>query len=269
MQYPQFQRDGWPIGSGMVESANKNVVEARLKGTGMHWQRKNVNPMLALRNAVCNDRWKEMWQKAILQKRSLQAHIRSTRGKPGAQALVEVDHSPSVESPPVQPARAEEPSAPLSSRVSVTPRPPSRRLSSWRKQHAAHNRVKYAQHRSDHEETCFCGTPFVQPTGGGRRKYCSDICRLHAFRQRQRDCKPARAESAGTLPASSHPIAHHREIDCPSASICPTGLPQNSGKMSGGCGVCGTPLAQPIAGPAEKYCSDRCRLRAYKDRHAS
>jgi len=36
MQYPEFQNSGWPIGSGMVESANKNVVEARLKGTGMH-----------------------------------------------------------------------------------------------------------------------------------------------------------------------------------------------------------------------------------------
>ena len=47
MHYPQFQRDGWPIGSGMVESANKNVVEVRLKGPGMHWERKNVNPMLA------------------------------------------------------------------------------------------------------------------------------------------------------------------------------------------------------------------------------
>jgi len=32
VQYPQFRRDGWPIGSGMMESANKNVVEAR-------WQR--------------------------------------------------------------------------------------------------------------------------------------------------------------------------------------------------------------------------------------
>jgi hypothetical protein len=29
MQYPQFQADGWPIGSGMVESANKVVVQAR------------------------------------------------------------------------------------------------------------------------------------------------------------------------------------------------------------------------------------------------
>ena len=40
MHYPEFRRNGWPIGSGMVESANKNVVEARLKGAGMHWQRK-------------------------------------------------------------------------------------------------------------------------------------------------------------------------------------------------------------------------------------
>jgi hypothetical protein len=52
MQYPQFRSNSWPIGSGMVESANKNVVETRLKGAGMHWERKNVNPMLALRNAV-------------------------------------------------------------------------------------------------------------------------------------------------------------------------------------------------------------------------
>ena len=29
MQYSQFREQGWPIGSGMVESANKNVVEAR------------------------------------------------------------------------------------------------------------------------------------------------------------------------------------------------------------------------------------------------
>ena len=35
MPYPRFRRAGWPIGSGMVESANKLVVEARLKGSGM------------------------------------------------------------------------------------------------------------------------------------------------------------------------------------------------------------------------------------------
>ena len=61
MQYGAFREQGWPIGSGMVESANKLVVEDRLKGAGMHWAQASVNPLLALRNAVCNDRWSECW----------------------------------------------------------------------------------------------------------------------------------------------------------------------------------------------------------------
>src|SRR5947209_6050409 len=64
MQYPTYQQAGWPIGSGSVESANKVVVEARLKGAGMRWERQNVNPLLVLRNAVCNRRWNETWQTA-------------------------------------------------------------------------------------------------------------------------------------------------------------------------------------------------------------
>ena len=64
MQYPTYQAAGWPIGSGSVESANKLVVEARLKGAGMRWARDNVNPMLLLRNAVCNRRWNETWTAA-------------------------------------------------------------------------------------------------------------------------------------------------------------------------------------------------------------
>jgi hypothetical protein len=57
MQYPMCLARGWPMGSGAVESGNKVVVEARLKGAGMHWARDNVNPMLALRNALCSNRW--------------------------------------------------------------------------------------------------------------------------------------------------------------------------------------------------------------------
>lgn len=62
MQYPTYQAAGWPVGSGATESANKLVVEARLKGAGMHWAREQVNAVLALRNAVCNDRWEESWR---------------------------------------------------------------------------------------------------------------------------------------------------------------------------------------------------------------
>jgi len=62
MDYPMFQQAGWPIGSGMVESGHKVVMQARLKGAGMHWKPATVNPMLALRLALCNDRWQENWQ---------------------------------------------------------------------------------------------------------------------------------------------------------------------------------------------------------------
>jgi hypothetical protein len=187
MQYPQYRRDGWPIGSGMVESANKNVVEARLKGTGMHWERKNVNPLLALRNAVCNDRWKEMWQKAVLEQRKQQAQKRSERVKQRAQALLVGSEAASQQALPSQsPAPSQEASS--SSRpVPTATRPGSFRLSSLRKQHTARNRVKYSPRRSGEAsgETCFCGTPLVQEPTGRTKQYCSDRCRVRAYRERQ------------------------------------------------------------------------------------
>jgi hypothetical protein len=62
MQYPRYQAAGWPIGSGIVESAHKRVLQARLKGAGMQWTNANVNAMLALRNMIDNDRWDQEWQ---------------------------------------------------------------------------------------------------------------------------------------------------------------------------------------------------------------
>lgn len=69
MDDPAYQAAGWPIGSGMIESGNKLVVEARLKGSGMHWAREHVNAMLALRNVVCSDRWQEGWTQMQAQRR--------------------------------------------------------------------------------------------------------------------------------------------------------------------------------------------------------
>ena len=76
MQYQVYQQHGWPIGSGMGESANKVVVQARLKGAGMHWQATHVNPMLALRTSVCNERWEEAWQDTLDEQ---QAQLKSKR----------------------------------------------------------------------------------------------------------------------------------------------------------------------------------------------
>ena len=76
MQYPTYQVAGWPIGSGSVESANKGVVEARLKGAGMRWGRQNVNPMLVLRNAVCNRQWNQTWTTSLAHRRALRTSLR-------------------------------------------------------------------------------------------------------------------------------------------------------------------------------------------------
>jgi hypothetical protein len=79
IQYATFSAQGYPIGSGMVESANKLVVEARLKGSGMHWARRNVDPLLALRNAACSDRWAVAWSQRGQQQRDRRAAGRRCR----------------------------------------------------------------------------------------------------------------------------------------------------------------------------------------------
>jgi hypothetical protein len=61
LRYATFAAAGYPIGSGIVESANKLVVEARLKGAGMHWAPDHVDPMVALRTVACADRWDQAW----------------------------------------------------------------------------------------------------------------------------------------------------------------------------------------------------------------
>jgi hypothetical protein len=83
--YATFQAAGYPIGSGAVESANKLVVEARLKGAGMHWAPCNVNPLLALRAMKASGRWDERWpviQLRLAQRRREQRHCRWAARRP-------------------------------------------------------------------------------------------------------------------------------------------------------------------------------------------
>lgn len=79
MRYAQFRRQGLPIGSGVVESANKVVVEARMKGAGRRWAEGNVTPMLALRGAICAQRWDDGW--AVITA-ARQRHPRRTHAAP-------------------------------------------------------------------------------------------------------------------------------------------------------------------------------------------
>ena len=103
LQYPQFAAEGWPIGSGMVESANKLVVEDRLKGAGMHWAEANVNGLLALRNAVCNDRWDECWIVIEREQRVQVAAKRQARSRTRAVARVaQTQPAQAAAKPPVR-----------------------------------------------------------------------------------------------------------------------------------------------------------------------
>lgn len=67
--YADFLAAGYPIGSGAVESANKRVVEARLKGAGMHWTVAHANALLALRGVLCSHRWDASWEPIVHQRR--------------------------------------------------------------------------------------------------------------------------------------------------------------------------------------------------------
>jgi hypothetical protein len=116
IQYATFQAQGLPIGSGSVESANKLVVEARLKGAGMHWARAHVNPLVALRTIACSDRWTEAWPQIEHHLRTQVRHRRSQRHRARRAAPLSTWTSP----PPALPARAP-------SKV-ARPTPPARSL---------------------------------------------------------------------------------------------------------------------------------------------
>jgi hypothetical protein len=57
MQYDEYQRLGYGIGSGAVESAHKQVVHARLRQAGMRWSEIGARRLLALRLLLLNGEW--------------------------------------------------------------------------------------------------------------------------------------------------------------------------------------------------------------------
>ncbi len=63
MDYAQYQKLGYPIGSGVTEAACKVVAKQRLNGSGMRWNNHPVQHMLLLRGIICtNGRWEQFWK---------------------------------------------------------------------------------------------------------------------------------------------------------------------------------------------------------------
>jgi hypothetical protein len=61
IQYQKFKELGLPIGSGMVESACKWLIQQRFKGVGMRWTENGFNHLLHLRLAWVNGRFQELF----------------------------------------------------------------------------------------------------------------------------------------------------------------------------------------------------------------
>jgi hypothetical protein len=57
IRYQHFYQQHMPLGSGMVESACKWLVQQRFKGVGMHWSESGLNHLLILRVAWANQRF--------------------------------------------------------------------------------------------------------------------------------------------------------------------------------------------------------------------
>lgn len=61
IDYAKFKELGLPIGSGMVESACKWLIQQRFKGTGMRWSEDGFNHLLHLRLAWVNSTFDDLF----------------------------------------------------------------------------------------------------------------------------------------------------------------------------------------------------------------
>ncbi len=65
MKYAEYRRVGVPLGSGVTESACKNIYTQRLKLSGMRWEKPGAQTVLNLRTILLSDIWDDTFD-AIL-----------------------------------------------------------------------------------------------------------------------------------------------------------------------------------------------------------
>ncbi|MCK4298602.1 MAG: ISKra4 family transposase [Planctomycetes bacterium] len=61
MRYGEFRRQGYFVGSGVVESGCKQAVGHRLKQAGMRWRPENADAVLQVRLAILNGKFDALW----------------------------------------------------------------------------------------------------------------------------------------------------------------------------------------------------------------
>lgn len=59
--YPTLREAGLPVGSGKIESTNRQLVQKRMKLPGAWWHSSSVPPVLNLLVTWYNGQWKDLW----------------------------------------------------------------------------------------------------------------------------------------------------------------------------------------------------------------
>ncbi len=61
LDYESALKQGLPIGSGMIESGHRHVLQARLKKAGTAWVETNADALAHLRVVRANGNWQSFW----------------------------------------------------------------------------------------------------------------------------------------------------------------------------------------------------------------
>jgi len=80
MNYPEYQAKGYPIGTGVIESAHRHVIQDRMKKSGQHWSKSCAQTMVRLRAAYRTAGAKHFYQ-------AIRRAEKTTRMRPMQRAL--------------------------------------------------------------------------------------------------------------------------------------------------------------------------------------
>ena len=71
MKYDEYLTKGYPIGTGVVESACGSLVKNRMERNGMRWSIKGAQAMLDLRAVKRNKDWKQFMEHYINEQKNI------------------------------------------------------------------------------------------------------------------------------------------------------------------------------------------------------
>jgi hypothetical protein len=71
MRYDQYLHQGYPIGTGVVESTCGHTVKNRMEGTGRRWSIEGAEATLLLRSIYTSNDWDAYWQSHMRRERIL------------------------------------------------------------------------------------------------------------------------------------------------------------------------------------------------------